>query len=100
MWGVDVVLLQPAKIASSPGPDPPKPRLANSDARTGRRARPVRERVGDERTGRSTQDRSGALARTERTEDRRRERHSVFVETLSGMSPARRRKVRLGQSKC
>ncbi len=45
----------------------------------GARARALRDRVGDERTGRSTQDRPGQAPRHQRAENRRGAGHSVLV---------------------
>ena len=63
--------VQRAEPARDLRPRAAQRRLAHVDARPRRRARALRDRVGDERAGRSAQDRSGPAPRPERAEDRR-----------------------------
>ena len=91
----DGVPVQRAEPARDVRPRQAQHRLADRHARPRRRARALRDRVGDERTGRSAQDRSGQVPHPQRTEDRRVAGHSVLVAPFARVLRTRRGEVRL-----
>ena len=91
----DGVPVQRAEPARDLRPRAAQRRLADRHARPRRRARALRDRVGDERAGRSAQDRSGPAPRPQRAEDRRGAGHAVLVAASARVLRARRREVRL-----
>ena len=90
--------VQRAESARRLRPRAAQRRLADRDARTRRRARALRDRVGDERAGRAAQDRSGPAPRRQRAEDRRVAGRSVLVAPPARVLRARRARSSAGPS--
>ena len=94
----DAVPVQRAQPARDLRPRQAQHRLADRHARPRRRARALRDRVGDERAGRSAQDRPGQAPRPQRAEDRRGAGHSVLVAPSCSSASSSARRSSAGRS--